>query len=388
MFIKTRATHVFFTIAFILLAVCCSPAAQAAGPSMVALPSMNDSLTFGTATTLTNGQVLITGGIDSSYKYLATAQLYIPASQTFAPLGNMTTARASHTATLLSNGQVLIVGGTICNQGKCTVLSSAEIYDPGTRRFLPTGSMSAPRTAHTATLLADGTVLVAGGVNSDALSSAEIYNPATGAFTPTGSMAAERFVHTATLLNSGQVLITGGRGCSGDCDDNPGANTAELYVPSTGKFMAGGTMVQARILHRAVLLNNGQVLITGGRSCLGDCEANSTLQDAEIYDPTANSFTPAGTMISPRAAHIMIALSNGAVFVYGGSNCRKGFGCAYLTTGELYEPASGTFASAGSGSIGGENCVAALLSNDDVLVAGGRIQGSIKNGAELFSPGD
>ena len=254
-FIKSRATHVLSSIAFILAAVCCSAlAARAAGPSFVALPSMNHPLTFGTATTLTNGQVLITGGIDSSYNYLATAQLYIPASQTFMPLGNMTTARASHTATLLPNGQVLLTGGTICSQGNCTYLSSAEIYDPGTQRFLPTGSMTTPRTVHTATLLANGTVLIAGGSNSDVLSSAEIYDPANGSFTPTGSMAAQRVLHTATLLNSGQVLITGGRGCSGECDENPGANTAELYDPGTGKFIAAGTMVEGRILHRATLL--------------------------------------------------------------------------------------------------------------------------------------
>jgi hypothetical protein len=92
-------------------------------------------------------------------------------------------------------------------------------------------------------------------------------------------------------------------------------------------------------------------------------------------------------MLAPRAAHIMITLTNGDVFIYGGSNCRKGRGCAYLGTGELYVPATGAFTSAGSGSIGGDDCIAALLSNDDVLVAGGQVRGSINSGAELFSLG-
>ncbi|MGP0063424.1 MAG: Kelch repeat-containing protein, partial [Isosphaeraceae bacterium] len=127
----------------------------------------------------------------------------------FAPTGNLAIARQNHTATLLNNGMVLIAGGT---NNSASALASAELYDPATGTFSVTGSMAAPRAYHSATLLNNGMVLVAGGLNADtdlALASAELYDPSTGTFTATGSMTIARSYQTATLLNNGMVLVAG-----------------------------------------------------------------------------------------------------------------------------------------------------------------------------------
>ena len=143
----------------------------------------------------------------------ASAELYDPATDTFSPTGSLATARGLHTATLLADGRVLIAGGGPASWAiEGAYLASAELYDPKTGTFSPTGSMATPREDHTATLLADGRVLIAGGndVGDHGVASAELYDPKTGTFSPTGSMTTARGFHTATLLADGRVLIAGG----------------------------------------------------------------------------------------------------------------------------------------------------------------------------------
>jgi Galactose oxidase, central domain len=366
-----------------------SPIQAATVPSykIRSVSPMNHGRAFTTATTLGTGIVLVTGGIDPQHNYLPTAELFDPRSQKFMVLGQMTTARASHSATLLANGQVLIAGGVDCAAGECSYLASAEIFDPGTRRFSPIAGMTVARANHTATLLNDGTVLIAGGVaKDDPMAGAEIYNPVSGRFTSVGPMGSARFLHTATLLGNGQVLIAGGRGCADECDDNWASGTAELYDPTTRKFSPTvGPMTQTRILQTATLASDGRVLIAGGRACIADCEGDKTLQNTEIYDPTSKTFSPGANMNAARAAHTAIAMPNGQIFIYGGSNCTRRSGCQYLASAEVYAPDTGTFIPAGSGSVAGANCVAALVSSQQILIAGGRNRGNILNAAELFS---
>src|SRR5580700_1233390 len=215
--------------------------------------------------------------------WIGTALAPIANAQTgsFTVTGNPNRARIFHTATLLSNGQVLVAGGNTSISG---IDSSAELYSPATGTFAYTGSLRTARESATATLLSSGQVLVAGGVVGplrwSATSTAELYNAATSTFSYTnGNLNTARSSAAATLLTNGKILITGG------LDSNAAAlASVELYDPSTGKFSYTGNLNVARSGHTSTLLNNGKVLIAGGSSAT-----------AELYDPTTGTFTYTGT---------------------------------------------------------------------------------------------
>jgi hypothetical protein len=199
-----------------------------------------------TATLLPDGKVLVAGG-DVGDDYTASAELYDPASGTWSTTGTMLTkvvpgrpGRINQVAILLRDGRVLVVGFVGCAfgaSGPCSFLSVAELYDPDSETWTATGTMAVARAEFTATLLPEGMVLVAGGVwlvsgsLSDVnLASAELYDPGSGAWTPTTSMADPRSGHTATLLRDGKVLVAGGAS-SMDATD---LLSAELYDPGVG----------------------------------------------------------------------------------------------------------------------------------------------------------
>ena len=174
----------------------------------------------------------------------------------FDPTGAMAVVRNGQTATLLLDGRVLIAGGSKDN--------SAEMYDPQTGTFSPAGPMSVVRVrGHTATLLQDGRVLITGGTDDSLsvspLAAAELYDPKTGKFVPTGSMVNARSGHTASLLRDGRVLIVGDYEGSGSM-----RTAAELYDPKAGRFVPTGSPVRVRSGQAATLLQDGRVLIVGG----------------------------------------------------------------------------------------------------------------------------
>ena len=189
--------------------------------------------------------------------------------------------------------------------------------------------MAAPRQNHAATALADGRVLIAGGMGAKGrtLNSAEIYDPATGRLTPTGSMNATREGHTATLLNNGQVLVTGGIS-----EDNPALTSAEIYDPASGRFTPAGEMNVGRQGHRAVLLPDGDILIVGG---VGIDPKHRYLASVELYDPTTKKFSLLGEMLLPRFGPTLTLLNNGEVLVTGRFAAPSYFATA---TAELYQP--------------------------------------------------
>ncbi len=232
------------------------------GPGFASTASMlTDRFGF-TVTLLPDGRVLVAAGgtrrSDGGTDAIGGAELYDPADGTFHRSSSTASLRIFHSANLLSNGKVLLAGGLALNASNATTLNSAEIYDPSTDSFAATGQMISARQGHTMTLLRSGNVLVAGGKSDDFLASAEIYDLATGQFAPTGSMITARKGHTATLLPDGRVLIAGGEGASG------ALATVELFDPATNSFASAGTMSAPRDLHTATLLGNGKVLIAGG----------------------------------------------------------------------------------------------------------------------------
>jgi WD40 repeat protein len=333
------------------------------------------SMAFGrsghTATLLSSGQVLVAGG-DISFQ--GSAEIYNPNTGTFAATGAMTTGRQFATATLLPNGLVLVTGGYGCAAAGC-YLASAELYNPATGTFALTGNMTTSRVAHTATLLPNGLVLVAGGIGSEGLwASAELYDPATGSFTPTGSMTVVRYGHTATLLPNGRVLIVGGGGGSAQA-------SAEVFDPATGAFTATGSMAWAREGATATLLPNGLVLVAAGWLFANDSYVIGA--SAELYDPGKGTFTATGSMQVARSNPAATILSNGFVLIAGGVS-PEGF---YLSSAEVYNPTTGTFAGTGIMTTGREGETATLLPSGLVLLTGGIMSDSSRwASAELYTP--
>jgi subtilisin-like proprotein convertase family protein len=324
-----------------------------------------------TSTLLPNAKVLIAGGFDTGD--LASAELFDASTGTFSATDNMDTARGDHTATLLPNGKVLIAGGHPCCSE--TTYSSAELYDPGLGTFSATDSMDAPRFAHTATLLPNGKVLIAGGFDAEEelqLATAELYDPNTGLFTPTtGNLNVARFAHTATLLPNGKVLIAGGWNVFVGALDS-----AELYDPDTGTFSETGGLVFARNEHTATLLPNGKVLLAGGAN-LGD------LAEAELYDPKTGTFTATDSMDIGRSDHTATLLANGKVLITGGMSDTDA-----VESAEIYDPIIHEFEPTGSMFDARRRHTATLLTTGDVLVAGGDnvVDGELGS-AELFDLG-
>jgi hypothetical protein len=311
----------------------------------------------GPATLLQDGRVLVLSAD-------GRAELYDPGTGEFSPTGSMKAPRAAETATLLRDGRVLIAGGY---NDPPKVLGSAEIYDPKTGKFSPTGSMKTARSGETATLLGDGRVLIAGGDDGTrALSSAEIYDPSAATFSPTGPMMNGRAGLAATLLQGGRVLITGGVG-SGSA-----TTVAEVYDPGTGKFSPTGSMVPALVSQTATILTDGRVLIAGG----GDLRGVPTAR-AQLYDPRTGELSDTGSMAVPREGFTATLLPDGRVMVAGGS----GDNGAAFTSVELFDPRTGQFSSTGPMRAGRAGHRATLLADGRVLITGG---GPIF--AELYQP--
>ena len=334
------------------------------------------------ATLLADGKVLIVGGD-------ASAELFDPASGTFTPTGSMTTSRYGPTVTLLANGLVLIVGGFGPGTFQLPRLSSAELYDPGPGTFAATGSMAVGRVLHTATLLSDGRVLIAGGTDASggggaATASTEIYDPSTGTFTVSGSMMTTRANHTATLLASGKVLIVGGwNGHAADAADDPPWDPlfAELFDPSPGSFTASGSMSTTRSGHSAIRLAGGEVLLLGGVPSLQNIhEQPPDPQFAELYDPTAGTFSSAGNFALSRTGYTATLLNDGMVLVAGGEQA----GIA-VTSAKLLDPTTGALSATGGLMIARTNHTATRLNDGRVLVTGGTDgNGNVLASAELY----
>lgn len=312
-----------------------------------------------TATLLPNGKVLVAGGYGVTVNFLGfptnSAELFDPATGVWMPTGRMTTSHGLHTATLLLNGKVLVVDAL-----------GAELYDPTPGIWTRTGSPIAAHNVHTATLLPSGKVLVAGGIGNNP----EIYDPATGQWTLTGPLNTARHQHTATLLRNGQVLVAGG-------EDNNGnvLASAELYDPVTGQWTFTGAMQTARTVHTATLQLNGQVLTVGGS------DQNDYLASAERYDPIAGTWTPlSGMLTTRRGYHTATLLPSGAIVVASGYP-------VVPATAEILDPLGDQWRSARLPSVTRYSHTATLLPGGQILLAGGFDRTGIPiASAEVYDP--
>ncbi len=323
---------------------------------------------------LPSGKVLVVGGYSTNGD-VRTAEVYDPSSGSFTSLGPMAEDHGfAPTATLLSDGRVLIVGGS-------TSPSAAELYDPVSGQFTATGStIQMHGSLSTATLLNDGRVLVVGGpettgvfTESDVNAGAELFNPQTGTFTKAGAMFANRLGHTATLLQDGRVLIAGGESTT-----YTNFNSAEIFDPSSGTFSTTGPMQEARDQHYAVLLSNGKVLLGGGYT--------AEMTSAEVFDPVTETFASTGSMTSAaRANSLATLLPNGQVLVAGGKDELS----RATSSAELYTFATGSFAATGSMNAPRDQFAMTLLLGGQVLVSGGDTASCCQspiNTAELYTP--
>jgi N-acetylneuraminic acid mutarotase len=341
------------------------------GTWTTALVGMHSARGAHTATSLTNGTMLVTGGIDNTGSTVSTSETYDPNTGLWMISGSLNAARSSHSATLLPNGKVLVSGGS---NGSSSI-TTAELYDAANRSWSTTGNLGHARSSHTATMLPSGDVLVSGGYDSSAnvaVAASEIYDAANPAWTATGSMSSVRSYHTATPLLNGKVLVCGG------IDDvaNGGSGTvlasAEVYDPANHAWDSTAPLVHPRSGHTATLLPNGKVLATGGVA-----QNRTLLGSAELYDPTNGTWTEMGSLNNPRTGHTATLLPNGKVLVCGGG----------FATAELFDQSTGTWTLTANLLEPVLGNTATLLPDGKLLVSGGANQSSGPlSKAELYNP--
>jgi hypothetical protein len=307
-----------------------------------------------TATTIGGNRVLIAGGMTEGAGAIREFEVFDASTNSVVAVGEMNEPRVGHSATLLADGRVLVLGGY-----NGTYLRSAVIFDPRTERFTGAGSMNVARSGHTATVLRDGTVLIAGGVGDgwSFLASAEIYDPRTGQFTSVKPMAFARESHTATLMRDGRVLIAGGH--RGRRENIVVYSSSEIYDPAQRQFAAGPAMTTARHKHDAVALADGRVLALGG----SDPRDRTRFTSAELFDPATNRWTAESPMEIGRfkIRDTALRLGDGRILVAGGGRFA-----------EVFDPRTRSFSRV-EGGFGQDYSFAstALLDDGSALVLGG-----------------
>jgi uncharacterized repeat protein (TIGR03803 family) len=280
------------------------------------------------------------------------------------------TARWNHTATLLPNGLVLIAGGRIANDyatSQWADTNDCELYNPATGSSTFTGPMADSHSSGIAMMLTNGLVLIAGGEDNgqSTIPGAELYDSASGTWTITGSLQQKRESFASVLLSNGKVLVVGGY-------DNSGAgelSSVEIYDPNTGVWTNAAPMNFATDSQTATLLPDGKVLVAGGSDGSGGRLTNSIL-----YNPANNTWTNTGPLQVARAGHVATLLPNGQVLVVGGGGGNSA---------EIYDPNAGTWTLVASMNDGRSYPSATLLPNGQVLVLGGDPG---QTSAELYDP--
>ncbi len=275
---------------------------------------MNQSRGFTPGVLLANGKVFVAGGSwynNTQWSARATAELFDPTTNTWSYTGTMATSRRNHFMVRLSDGRVLIGGGLSANN---SALTSAEIYDPTTETFTPTSNAPSGRYDATAALLPNGQVIVFGGYgNNSTLRSALVYDVSSDSWSTLGSeMNSPRSQAVAVTLSDGRIIVAGG------WNGGYGVSTMEIFDPSTNTFQAAAALPSfwhGRGSMTAHLLNNGKVAFFGGQDGLGNIS-----NEIVLYDPNTNKITTeANGMTVYRSEHSSALLNDGRVFIIGGN---------------------------------------------------------------------
>ena len=352
-------------------------------PTPLPVNSMSFARGTHTGTLLQDGRLLIAGGDDGSGRLEAitdTSELYNPSTGRWEPAGVMGRQRTQHAALLLNDGRVLLVGGAGVVQAKIDEqqidqpLIETDTFDPSTGSWSFVGEISTLRDHVAATLMSNGSVLIAGGndgkgTDTSVLSSAEVFDPATGQWSSTGDMSQPRQGHILVSLDNGTALVAGG-----DAGDDA-FQSVEIYDPSSGTWSAADDMADARERFAAVVLADGKVLVIGGGGTDG------RLASAELYDPGSGAWSSAAEMGTPRLKPAAVLLQDGKVLVVGGLGAGQ-----FLASAEVYDPAADSWSDAGSMETGRGFHAATLIDDGRVVVTGGFGFSGPLDSTEIYDP--
>jgi hypothetical protein len=382
--LAARMTLRLRPLALALLALAALPAGAAAD-SWTTTGAMSTSRGDFPAALLPDGQVLAAGGFTNSFGTNTSAssasERFDPATGRWLPSPAFADGRGLQRASLMADGRVLMTGGM---HPDLAVLDSATVFDPATNAWSRVAAMPQAHANHSQVTLQDGRVLVIGGyetradASSDGASTAiALYSPTLNAWTVGASMPYYMANGTTTLLNDGSVLVAGGSSSYAT------RNVALRYFPTTNRWRIAGSFTDGRRAQVAALLPDGKVLIAGGET-----DGSRTLSSAALYDPAANSWTAVAPMASARSGATATLLPNGKVLVAGGElEAPAAVYPTYLRTAELFDPATNTWSSAASMATERAGASATLLSDGRVLVAGGTVDPYDSTAsAEIYTP--
>lgn len=356
--------------------------------TFVATGSLATARTNHTATLLADGRVLVAGGEDYDYAPLASMEAFDRATGSFAKLADLIEPRSNHTATLLADGRVLVVGGgrtnSIGGPAGEDVLATTELVDPVSSSVQPGAPLAFPRSHHTATILADGRVLVVGGASDghvsspsfgDALGSVEIYDPTAGTWREVSLLTTPRFLHTATLLGDGRVLVAGGSNANEEQ-----ILSTEVFDPATEVWAPGPSLAEARVFHAAAPLPDGGALVVAGK--LANIKFLAT---SERLTPSANSFDASAVLPESRTGLTLSVLSSGRLLATAGLHGSTA-GFNLLADAYVFDPDADVWSPIGALATARVLHTSTTLPTGEVLVVGGLGSGAVLDSAELAIP--